>query len=123
MAKVPKGSNVDKGSVDSVYLVVFLVVSVFVVGSLAVVFFSQGSIIGDPGTSKPCEWTVTQTEDGEKFTSFDDLNSTLNNTIGEDWRSFYNGTEVRKNPSTGYIEDRLEGSCSGTGSIDSGDSK
>lgn len=87
-------------------------------GTLAIVFFAQGSIIGEPGSSQPCEWTVTQTPEGENFTSFDELNATLQDELGDNWERFYNGTEVRKNPDTGLIEDRLEGDCKFSGGLE-----
>jgi hypothetical protein len=101
----------DRGS--KIVLVIFgiLIVS----GSLAVYFFTEGSIIGQPGTSQPCDWTITQTESGENFTSFEELNQTLQDELGDDWERFYSGTEVRKNSETGLIEDRLEGDCKFSG--------
>jgi len=92
-------------------------------GILTIVFFAQGSIIGQPGTAEPCEWTPTQTQDGETFTDFENLNATLQDEIGENWENFYEGAEVRKNPETGVIEDRLSGNCQFTGSIDVGGSQ
>lgn len=114
-----KCSYMDQGS--KILLLVFGVL----IGSgiLAVVFFSQGSIIGEPGSAEPCEWTVTQTEDNETFTDFEDLNATLQDELGDNWQRFYDGTEVRKNPETGVIEDRLAGNCQFTGSLDVGDSQ
>lgn len=104
----------DRGS--KILLVIFGVL--IVSGSLAVYFFAEGSIIGQPGTSEPCEWTVTQTPEGENFTSFEELNQTLQDELGDSWERFYNGTEVRKNPDTGVIEDRLEGECSFSGGLE-----
>jgi len=92
--------------------------SLIVFGSLAVVFFAEGSIIGQPGSSEPCEWTVTQTPEGENFTSFETLNQTLQEELGDNWERFYDGSEVRKNPDTGVIEDRLEGDCKFSGGLE-----
>lgn len=103
---------------------ILLVLSLALVGSasLAVYFFTQGSIIGQPGTSQPCEWTATQTEDGETFEDFEVLNETLQDEFGDEWESFYDGTQVRVNPETGVIEDRLAGECSSSQFLDSGGS-
>lgn len=96
--------------------ILFLIAGVLLVsGGLAVFFFSQGSIIGEPGSSEPCEFTVTQTDDGETFTDFEVLNQTLQDELGDNWERFYDGTEVRKNPDTGVIEDKREGECNFSG--------
>lgn len=101
----------DRGS--KILIGVFLVL--IASGSLAVYFFTQGSIIGEPGSSEPCEFTVTQTEDGETFSDFEVLNQTLQDELGDNWERFYDGTEVRKNPDTGVIEDKREEECNFSG--------
>jgi hypothetical protein len=106
----------DRGS----QILLVVLVSLVGIGSLSVFFFTEGSIIGDP-VSQTCDWTVTQTESGESFTSFEELNQTLQDELGDNWENFYKGSEVRKNPETGVIEDRLAGDCRSTGTIEVGD--
>lgn len=99
----------DTGKIALIFTGLVLIGS----GVIAVVLFTQGSIIGEPSTVS-CEWTDLKTQDGESFQSFDNLNESLKEIYGDDWRQqSWERWNIRKNSETGNIQNKLNLECGG----------